>query len=113
MLVSTFSLANERAVYAGYGYDFAALGIPGLTLNLRYVKGDDVDPTNIATSKSAQLRARNEKGHEWERSSDIIYVVQSGPLKNLSLRWRNATNRSNFADSADENRVILSYVINL
>ncbi|BAN48120.1 OprD family porin [Metapseudomonas resinovorans] len=113
MLVSTFSLANERAVYAGYGYDFAALGIPGLTLNLRYVNGDDVDPTNIATSKSAQLRARDEKGHEWERSSDIIYVVQSGPLKNLSLRWRNATNRSNYADSADENRVILSYVISL
>lgn len=112
MLVSTFSLANEQAIYAGYGYDFAALGIPGLTFNLRYVKGDDVDPTNIKTSKSAALRALDEEGHEWERSTDIIYVVQSGPLKNFSLRWRNATNRSNYADSGDENRVIASYVIN-
>ncbi|MGQ7814112.1 OprD family porin [Metapseudomonas furukawaii] len=112
MLVSTFALADERAVYAGYGYDFAALGIPGLTLNMRYVKGDDVDPTNVTTSKSAVLRASGEDGHEWERSSDLTYVVQSGPFKNLSLRWRNATNRSNYADSGDENRVILSYVIN-
>ncbi|UVJ42126.1 OprD family porin [Pseudomonas sp. LS1212] len=112
MLVSTFSLANERALYAGYGYDFATMGVPGLTFNLRYVKGDDVDPANINTSKAAELRALGEEGHEWERSTDITYVVQSGPLKNFSLRWRNATNRSNYADSADENRLIASYVIN-
>ncbi|PKI22284.1 OprD family porin [Pseudomonas monteilii] len=112
MLVSTFSLADEKAIYAGYGYDFAAVGMPGLTVNMRYVKGDDVDPTKINTGKSAELRALGEEGHEWERSTDIIYVVQSGPLKDFSLRWRNATNRSNFADSGDENRVIASYTYN-
>ena len=41
----------------------------------------------------------------------IAYVVQSGALKNLSLRWRNATNRSSYARGADENRVMLGYAI--
>ncbi|MFK3819286.1 OprD family outer membrane porin [Pseudomonas sp. NPDC089407] len=37
--------------------------------------------------------------------------MQSGPLKNVSLRWRNASMRSNFADAAAENRVIVGYTI--
>jgi len=38
-------------------------------------------------------------------------VVQSGALRNVSLRWRNASMRSNFADAADENRVIVGYTV--
>ncbi|NBA94261.1 OprD family porin [Pseudomonas sp. R5(2019)] len=109
--VSTFALQNERAWHARYDYDFAALGLPGLTFTLRYVKGDNVDPQHISTRKAALLRASGDEGQEWERTTDIAYVVQSGPLKSLGLRWRNATARSNYYDSADENRVILSYVV--
>ncbi|MHA6196955.1 OprD family porin [Pseudomonas wadenswilerensis] len=109
MLVSTFAMQDERAWHLRYDYDFAALGVPGLTFNLRYVKGDQVDPAHIRTARGAALRAAGEDGKEWERATDLTYTVQSGPLKNLSLRWRNATNRSSYADSADENRVILSY----
>ena len=29
-------------------------------------------------------------GRAWERDVDVAYVIQSGPLKNLGLRWRNA-----------------------
>jgi len=109
--VSTFALAKERAWMLRYDYNFAALGIPGLTFNVRYVKGDQVDPQRIATAKGRTLKARGGEGEEWERTTDITYVVQSGFLKNLSLRWRNASMRSNFADAADENRLILGYVI--
>lgn len=112
MQVSTFSLANERVWHARYDYDFATLGVPGLTFSLRYVKGDQVDPTNIRTSEAAELRARGEEGREWERATDLSYALQSGPLKNLSLRWRYASNRSDYADGADEHRVILNYVVN-
>ncbi|MDH4559164.1 OprD family porin [Pseudomonas sp. BN417] len=112
MQVSTFAFANERAWHARYDYDFAALGVPGLTFNLRYVKGDEVDPTNVRTAEGVSLRASGKEGREWERATDLTYVVQDGPLKNLALRWRYATNRSNFADGADEHRVILAYVIN-
>lgn len=107
--ISTFALANERAWMMRYDYDFAALGIPGLTFNVRYVKGDQVDPQRISSLKGRALNAAGAEGEEWERTTDLSYVVQSGTLKNVSLRWRNATMRSNFADAADENRVILGY----
>ena len=42
-------------------YDFAALGIPGLTFGLRYVKGDYVDASHISTSLAAGLRARGDE----------------------------------------------------
>ncbi|MBK5002591.1 OprD family porin [Pseudomonas sp. S31] len=108
--VSTFALANERAWMLRYDYNFAALGLPGLTFNVRYVKGDQVDPQRIATAKGRALAARDGEGEEWERTTDVTYVVQSGAFKNVSLRWRNASMRSNFADAADENRVIVGYV---
>ncbi|MDA8486663.1 OprD family porin, partial [Pseudomonas resinovorans] len=55
-----------------------------------------------------------EDGKEWERDTDIAYVVQSGPLKNLGLKWRNATVRTtHFGNDLDENRLILSYTLPL
>ncbi|TYP61269.1 OprD family outer membrane porin, partial [Stutzerimonas stutzeri] len=41
------------------------------------------------------------------------YVVQSGPLKNLGMKVRNATVRSNFGSDINETRVILSYTLAL
>lgn len=107
--VSTFALANERAWMLRYDFNFAAVGIPGLTFNVRYVKGNQVDPQRIASAKGRTLAAADGEGREWERTTDITYVVQSGALRNVSLRWRNASMRSNFADAADENRVIVGY----
>lgn len=78
---------------------------------MRYVKGDQVDPANISSVKARALWASGEEGEEWERTTDLSYVIQSGAFKNVSLRWRNATMRSNFADAADENRVIVGYTI--
>lgn len=82
-----------------YDYNFAALGIPGLTFMTRYVNGDN-----------AQVAGSN-SGKEWERNTDIGYVVQSGSLKNLGVKVRNATVRSNFGNDLDETRLILSYTL--
>lgn len=109
--VYAFAQKDERAWHGRYDYDFAALGIPGLTFTFRYVTGDNVDLQRVSGRKAAQARARGSEGREWERTTDIAYVVQGGPLKNLSLRWRNATARSNYAEGADENRVIVSYSV--
>ncbi|PBX80682.1 OprD family outer membrane porin, partial [Pseudomonas aeruginosa] len=38
------------------------------------------------------------EGKEWERDMDIAYVFQSGPLKNLGVKWRNATMRTNYTN---------------
>ncbi|MGH8347907.1 MAG: OprD family porin [Pseudomonas sp.] len=107
--LSTFALAHERAWMMRYDYNFAALGIPGLTFNVRYVKGDQVDPEHVSTVKARALRASGGEGNEWERTTDISYVIQSGTFKNVSVRWRNSTMRSNFTAPADENRVIVGY----
>lgn len=40
-------------------------------------------------------------------------MVQSGPLKNVAVRLRNATFRSNFARDADEVRLLVSYSVAL
>ncbi|PSS57895.1 OprD family porin [Pseudomonas sp. BBP2017] len=111
-LVSTFTAANERVWYARYDFDFAAVGVPGLTLGVKYAKGEDVDPTMVNTAQAAGLRASGESGKEWERMTDITYVVQGGPVKGLAVQWRNSTNRSTYADSANENRLILRYTFN-
>jgi hypothetical protein len=107
--VSTFTAPNERAWIARYDYNFAAAGLPGLTLGLKYVKGNDVDPALLGSTQAANLRSKGQDGREWERSTDIVYTVQSGPLKDVSVQWRNSTNRSNYADSANENRLIFRY----
>jgi hypothetical protein len=96
--IGHFANKDERSWQARYDYNFAALGIPGLTFMTRYLSGDNVE-----------LGANRSEGKEWERNSELMYVFQDGPLKNLGLRWRNATVRSNFAPDIDENRLIVSY----
>ena len=100
--INDFGNEDERSWQVRYDYDFAAMGIPGLTLMTRYVLGDNVDRGAGAS-----------EGKTWERNTDIAYVIQSGPLKNLGLKLRNATTRSNFQSDMDENRVIVSYSLPL
>jgi len=100
--INDFGNEDEKSWQVRYDYDFAAMGIPGLSLMTRYVTGDNVD-------RGAGLS----EGKEWERDTDIAYVIQDGPLKNLGLKVRNATVRSNFGADLDETRLILSYTMAL
>jgi len=99
--INDFGNEDEKSWQVRYDYDFAAAGIPGLSLMTRYVSGDNV---NLAGGG---------EGEEWERDTDIAYVVQNGPLKNLAMKVRNATVRSNFGSDINETRVILSYTLAL
>ncbi len=92
-----FAYTDERSWQARYDYDFAALGVPGLTTTLRYISGDNVD-----TGKGYE-------GKDRERDLDIGYVVQSGTFSGLGIRVRNVMARSNYRTDIDENRLILSY----
>lgn len=91
-----FLRAHEDSWQVRYDYDFSALGLPGLTLMARYIRGND-------------FQISNQDAHERERDVDIAYVVQSGLLKDLSLRWRNISYRGNRTTDIDENRLIASY----
>ncbi|MFV3411057.1 OprD family porin [Pseudomonas nitroreducens] len=96
--VGDFAETDERSWQIRHDFDFAKLGLPGLTLMNRYISGDD-----------AKITGMDGHGKEWERNTDIKYVIQSGPLKDVAVRVRNATYRSSFARDADETRIYLSY----
>ena len=100
--IGDFANKDERSWQARYDYNFASFGLPGLSLMTRYLQGDHVD-----------LLARDGRGTEWERDTDIGYVVQSGPLKSVGLKLRNSTMRSSFGNDLDETRLILSYSLPL
>jgi hypothetical protein len=99
---ASYDNAQERSWQLRHDYNFAALGIPGLTLMNRYISGDNV---HTATTSD---------GKEWGRESELGYTVQSGTLRDLNFRWRNSTMRRDFSNNEfDENRLIVSYPISL
>lgn len=100
--IGKFLNAGERTWLAGYGYDFAKLGVPGLKASVVYLSGDNID--------SAQGDRK-----EWERDFRLDYVLQEGTFKGLGFSWRNASIRSDVASTADqdENRLIVSYSLPL
>ena len=100
--IRDFAATDEKSWQARYDYNFAGLGIPGLNLMTRYVKGSNI-----------YMGANQSRGNEWERDTDISYTFQDGPLKNLGVKWRNATVRSDLSGKMDENRLIVSYTIPL
>ena len=104
--IRDFAATDERSWQARYDYNFAGLGIPGLNLMTRYVSG-----SNIHMGYTGMVK--NSSGSEWERDTDISYVFQDGPLKNLGVKWRNSTLRSDVSGKIDENRLIVSYTIPL
>ncbi|MNH89773.1 Porin-like protein NicP precursor [compost metagenome] len=107
--IQKFGRAGERTWQARYSYDFAKVGVPGLTAGLVYLHGDNIDTVNAKGGEAANGAS------EWERDLSVAYVVQEGPLKNLGLAWKNATWRTDLPNtrSQDENRLIVSYSIPL
>ncbi|TLP64826.1 MULTISPECIES: OprD family porin [Pseudomonas] len=99
--VNDFAAAQERSWQLRYDYDFKVLGVPGLTFLTRYINGDHI-----------KVPGSDTQGQEWERDTELRYQVQGGTFKDVSVRLRNATYRSNYARWArdmDETRVIVSY----
>lgn len=99
--VNDFAAAQERSWQLRYDYDFKALGVPGLSFFTRYINGDHI-----------KVPGSLDEGKEWERDTELKYQVQSGTFKDVSVRLRNSTFRSNYekyARDMDETRVIVSY----
>ncbi|GGK28118.1 outer membrane porin, OprD family [Pseudomonas koreensis] len=117
---SDFNGPNERSWKLKYGYDFAGLGLPGLTSAVSYSRGTvdltKVDPASKGYASWYSADGRNAK--HWERDIDLKYVVQSGQAKDLAVRLQWASNRGGNGYGAidtdtDEYRVIVDYPINV
>lgn len=100
---SSYDNAEEKSWQIRHDYNFAALGVPGLTLMNRYISGDNVRAGGVTDGK------------EWGRETELGYVVQSGSFKSLSIRWRNSTMRGDWGSNTnfDENRLIINYPLTL
>ncbi|MFT4020786.1 MAG: OprD family outer membrane porin [Acinetobacter sp.] len=102
VMVSYFILPHERTWWVKYDYDFAGLGVPGLTVSNKYLSGSH-----------AKISGSTQEQKEWEWDKELAYTVQTGKFKNLSLRLRHATFRSTLDRAIDQTRVILTYTFHL
>ena len=103
---SDFNAADERSWQLGYGLDFSTFGVPGLSYNFAYVRGD-----NITTSTSTG-------GTEREIFNQFKYVVQSGPAKDLSVKLRSSILRvsqksAEYNVGGNEVRIFVDYPISV
>lgn len=99
---SSYENAKEKSWQLRHDFNFAGVGVPGLTLMNRYISGDNVHTATVSDGK------------EWGRETELAYTVQSGTFKSLNMRWRNSTMRRDYSTSEfDENRVIVSYPLSI
>ncbi|KTC24697.1 porin [Pseudomonas marginalis ICMP 9505] len=109
---SDFNSPKERSWMLRYDLDMHTFGIPGLSFMTRYAKGTGADYSNANSVYMRRDAAGNPLTDQrrWERDVEAKYVVQSGNLKDLSLRLRQATVRSSaFESDLEEIRLIAEY----
>ncbi|AGA84995.1 porin-like protein NicP precursor [Pseudomonas sp. SCT] len=99
---SAYDNRNERSWQLRHDYNFTGMGVPGLTIMNRYISGDRIEAGGV------------DDGKEWGRESELAYTVQSGPFKNLNVKWRNSSIRRDYsANEFDENRLIFNYPLSV
>ncbi|MCU1723363.1 OprD family porin [Pseudomonas sp. 5P_5.1_Bac1] len=105
---SDFNAEDERSWQIGYGLDFGAFGVPGLTYSVAYVRGDNINTHGFG------------EGTEREIFNQFKYVVQEGPAKDLSLKVRSSFLRTSdsvrengYNDDGNELRIFVEYPISI
>jgi imipenem/basic amino acid-specific outer membrane pore len=113
---SDFNGPGEKSWQARYDLNMASYGVPGLSFMARYITGDDIDGSHMPSNSTYVNYGYGNDGKHHETDIEAKYVVQSGPVKNLSLRMRQSFHRAN-ADQAEgdnnELRLIADYPINV
>ncbi|HEK1683869.1 TPA: OprD family porin [Pseudomonas putida] len=111
---SDFNAEDERSWQLGYGLDFGAFGIPGLSYKIAYVVGDNINTRNLSNPQGFG------EGKEREIFNQLRYVVQDGPAKDLSVKLRgswvrtnNAVQQNGYNDDGNEVRVFVEYPISI
>ncbi|WP_028696396.1 OprD family porin [Pseudomonas cremoricolorata] len=119
-MYSDFNGPHERSWKLQYAYDFAGLGVPGLTSTVSYSRGTlDLTRANAdSVGYGSWYSADGKDARHWERDLDVKYVVQQGAAKDLSVLLRYASHRGSRGYSSvdrdnDEVRVIVDYPINV
>ncbi|MGH8419617.1 MAG: OprD family porin [Pseudomonas sp.] len=113
---SDFNGPGEKSWQARYDLNMAPYGVPGLSFMTRYINGKDIDGDKIDAGSPYQAYGYGSDGKHHETNVEAKYVVQTGPVKDLSFRIRQSWHRAN-ADQAegdvDEFRLIVDYPISV
>lgn len=114
VMFSDFNAPNERSWQARYDLNFKTLGVPGLSLMTRYIKGTDIDGSGLPAN-SAYRGLYGADDRERELDLEGRYVLQSGAAKGLSIRVRQAWHRGSpsTGGSVDQLRLIVDYPLRL
>jgi imipenem/basic amino acid-specific outer membrane pore len=104
--ISDFVGREEKSYQARYDLNMATYGVPGLSFMTRYVMGDNIKTNGLGEGKE----------NEWNVESK--YVVQEGPVKDLSFRVRFANYRANgayqnYSNDNYDTRLIVEYPLSI
>ncbi|MDE1465809.1 OprD family outer membrane porin [Spartinivicinus poritis] len=107
---SDYAYKDEKATLIGFEYNFAKVGIPGLSLDASYRKGFGLDRNNNG------IKLVHRAANEWGRAMTTVYEFQSPPLAGLKFKWVNFTHRSSRSlgnEDIDGNQVYLDYTFSI
>lgn len=113
-LLSDFNGPNEKSLKISYVLNMAPYGVPGLKFNLYNARGWGIDGTHYRGTAYDVNGLNGETHYEWGIGTS--YAVQSGPLKDTSVRATYTTHRASKAQgdgSLDEFRVVTTIPFNI
>ncbi|MDV9031070.1 OprD family porin [Pseudomonas sp. RAC1] len=113
-LLSDFNGPNEKSLQIAYVLNMAQYGVPGLKFNLYNARGWGIDGTHYRGTAYDVRGMDGETHYEWGFGTS--YAVQSGPLKDTSIRATYTAHRASRAQadgSLDEFRVVTTIPFNI
>ena len=113
---SDFNGPGERSWKAQYNLDMSSFGVPGLSFMTRYIYGDNINAVSSTAGAGYAGYGYVDGASHQEIDAEAKYVVQSGPVKNMSFRLRQAWHRAYGGQpdgSTDEFRIIVDYPISI
>ncbi|MEE9100413.1 MULTISPECIES: OprD family porin [Pseudomonas] len=112
---SDFNGPGERSWQVRYDLAMDTYGVPGLSFMTRYINGSNIDGTH-ADPNGQYVGLYGEDGKHHETDFEAKYVVQSGPVKDMSFRLRQAFHRANSDQGESDNnelRLIVDYPLSI
>ncbi|RSC27356.1 OprD family porin [Pseudomonas putida] len=113
-LLSDFNGPNEKSLQISYVLNMAQYGVPGLKFNLYNARGWGIDGTHYRGTAYDVRGMDGETHYEWGIGTS--YAVQSGMLKDTSIRATYTAHRASKAQadgSLDELRIVTTIPFNI
>ncbi|WP_397449388.1 OprD family porin [Pseudomonas sp. NA-150] len=116
---SDFNSPGEKSAQIRYDLNMASFGVPGLTFMTRYVYGWDIDYSKgnqDSPGYGGYFNPALTDVRHHETNLEAKYVVQTGPVKDLSFRIRQAWHTADAGQidgDTKEFRLIVDYPISI